>query len=517
MLTLDRGEADVAALRIRSDPIGFVQTVFGEEVIGKCRDIMEALADDAVDEVLVKSCHDSGKTHTVARCVAWWMRAWPRLSKVITTAPTWHQVENLLWRELRGGHARAKVPLGVSPLNVRWEPDPKNNPEWVALGISTNNPVNFQGHHAPRILVVGDEADGLPDATMEALDALLTSRGAKAVFIGNPLDGNSAFKKRWDEAEGNPRIVRITITADDILELTDQGLYPFLLQRSWVERKRRQWGEGSPMWMGKVLAEWPDVSTNRVIPMGWLQRAKGLPGAPGYRTLGVDVGPRQGTARSARTLMEGGTWLWTRSTLHETTVLTTSRIIGDKRDYAVLAIQVDDTGVGGGVVDQLRSMGHPAKGVNNGFPCEDDDDRKNFANQGSRNWWKVRRGFEDRLFGFPDVATDAETLDDLIAELSRATYEQQPGGRVIVDKMGLPRGKTAAGMTDEELQLRSPDLADSFILSATARTVGVTVVREARQTINRGSERMTEAGVSVREYDADPRRARRTLDRRSDS
>ena len=456
-------------------------------------------------------------THTVARACSWFMRAYPTVAKVITTAPTWHQVENLMWREVRGGHAKTRYPFGRPPLNVRWEPDPTNYPEWVALGLSTNTPVNFQGHHAPKILIVGDEADGLPDSTMEALDSLLTTAGAKAIFIGNPLDPNSAFKKRWDLNEGNPRVLRLTITADDVLELTDQGLYPFLLQRAWVERKRRQWGEDSPMWFGKVLAEWPDVGGNRVIPMAWLQRAKGRSGAPGYRTLGVDVGPRAGTARTARTLMNGGSWLWTRAKQHVDTVVTAMEVIRDKLDYSVMAIQVDDTGVGGGVVDQIHHKGHAVKGVNNGHPCEEEDDRKVFANQGSRNWWKTRLMFEQNLLGFEDVASDPEMLDDLIAELSRSTYDQQPGGKLIVDKMGLPRGKTEKSLTTEELQDRSPDLADSFILAVTAKPVGVTIERAARYTIDRAVEARDEMGVTVRDYDAEPRKARRTIDRRSES
>jgi phage terminase large subunit len=73
---------------------------------------------------------------------------------VITTAPTFAQVEQLLWREIRGRHAPPAYPYGGKLTNTKLE----LADDWFAIGLSTNEPERFQGHHARRLLLVVDEA-----------------------------------------------------------------------------------------------------------------------------------------------------------------------------------------------------------------------------------------------------------------------------------------------------------------------------------------------------------------------
>lgn len=226
--------SDPTALRdrYRKDPVAFVEDTFGEEVIGKQRDILQALARPGIEEVHVKACHAPGKTHTVARAVPWWLGCFPNDSIVITTAPIWWQVENEVWREIRDGAAKSKVPLGGKLDLTKWEFAPK----WYAAGISTspNTAVNLHGIHAAHVLIIVDEADGVAQTIWDAVDGITTSAHVVVLAIGNPINPQSAWRKRYSLAIKNPRAACITISADDVLPFSDTGKYPFLDRKSVV-------------------------------------------------------------------------------------------------------------------------------------------------------------------------------------------------------------------------------------------------------------------------------------------
>lgn len=442
--------------RIRKDPIGFVERVFGEEVLGKQRDILNALARPGITEVHVKACHAPGKTHTVARAVAWFLACWPHDSIVLTTAPTWPQVENQIWREIRDGFSKAKVNLGGKPLMTMWELEPK----WYALGLATSpeTAVNIQGYHASHVLVIVDEADGVSKRIWDAVDGLTTSAHVVVLATGNPINAQSAWRARYDFARNDPSAVCLTITADDVLALTDTGKYPFLLQRSWVEDKRRRWTPSHPMWAAKVLAEWPQQGADTLIPLAWLERAKHKTVPKGPRGYGADIA-RFGTNRTVRTLVEGNQFVFSKASSQEDTMQSAGRIYSDAEQYGPVAIWVDDSGVGGGVTDRLRQMGKSVMPVNNGSQAFD---HEHYANRGTELWWNLRLAFEGDHIGL--ACDDPEALDELVVELARAKYDSD-GRRIRVNKHGLERGRSERMLTDEERATTSPDRADSFVLA----------------------------------------------------
>src|SRR4051794_20665753 len=87
---------------IRRDPVNFCREVLKFESWSKQREIFESVRDN--QRTAVRSAHGVGKTATAARAVLWFLAAYP-YSRVITTAPTFSQVKELLWREIAVGHA----------------------------------------------------------------------------------------------------------------------------------------------------------------------------------------------------------------------------------------------------------------------------------------------------------------------------------------------------------------------------------------------------------------------------
>lgn len=452
-------EAKTILKRIQRDPWWYVETFFGEKpLFPKQRAILESVRD--YPETLVPSCHDSSKTFTAARAMWWFLHSHPEDSIVISTAPTFTQVVELLWREVKSAYGKKKVPFDCKLVQSKLDLGPK----WYALGITSDEPVNYTGFHASNILVILDEADGIKKEIWDALEGVLTSGNAKLLAIGNPLDPTSEFARRTKNAQ-KPKSNVIRIEADDVLPVTDNGGAPFLLQRAWVENAASNWGVTSALYMGKVLAQWPDQNIDTLIPIGWLLRAKGRAVSRGIRTYGADIA-RFGSNKTVRTLMEGNWLCWQKATAQEDTFQTATRILNDLRMYEPANVQIDETGIGGGVVDQLRHQlppRYPLIAVNNGGNASNTE---HYANRGAEMWDIVRTGFEKDEYGFD--MSDPDSVDKLIADLNRPTFEYDRKARMRVDKYGLPHGTSEYGLDVEKRAAVSPDYGDSFVLAANA-------------------------------------------------
>src|ERR1035437_1250219 len=127
----------------RTDPSLWVKDRTGEHIWSKQAEILESGREHR--RTSVHSCHESGKSFTAARAVAWWIDTHtPGDAFVVTTAPTGAQVRAILWKEINRAHARGHLA------------GPTNRPGWFSgseLGACGRKPSDydseaFQGIHA---------------------------------------------------------------------------------------------------------------------------------------------------------------------------------------------------------------------------------------------------------------------------------------------------------------------------------------------------------------------------------
>ena len=83
---------------------------------------------------------------------------------------------------------KLKISLGETTL-VQWTLGPK----WFAWDCPQMTRIAFKGFHAEHILGVIDEAAGVDSPIWEAMDAILTSYGARLLVIGNPTEPSGEF------------------------------------------------------------------------------------------------------------------------------------------------------------------------------------------------------------------------------------------------------------------------------------------------------------------------------------
>src|SRR5260370_901464 len=63
----------------------------------------------------------------------------------------------------------------------------------TALGLSTNEREKFAGWHCEHLLVIVDEASGVPDCLFEVIQGTLTAAHCRLLLIGNPTRTDGVF------------------------------------------------------------------------------------------------------------------------------------------------------------------------------------------------------------------------------------------------------------------------------------------------------------------------------------
>ena len=186
----DRRSLKERARLYAHNPVGWVTERLKQIVWSKQSEIMLSIRDNR--RTAVRSCHGVGKSHTASLVAAWWLDTHPPGEAfVVTSAPTFAQVRAILWRYIRRTHRRGKLAGRVN--QTEWHIDD----ELVAFGRkpADHDESAFQGIHARYVLVILDEACGIPEQLWIAADALTTNADCRILAIGNPDNPSSHFRK----------------------------------------------------------------------------------------------------------------------------------------------------------------------------------------------------------------------------------------------------------------------------------------------------------------------------------
>lgn len=290
---------------IQKDPIYFWDSVLGCTHWSAQEAILRSVFEN--QRTTVRSCHGIGKTYGAARIALAFLFAYTD-AVVVTTAPTFRQVENILWREMRQAAARSKIPLGGKILKTKYEIDEK----WYAIGISSDKDDNFQGFHSEHLLVIADEAAGIPENTMQVIEALMTSQGTRQLLIGNPTNTIGGFYESHKSPLYNKIVVSCFDTPnfkkngirnlDDLMKMDRDTLnalplvYPELVTPIWAYERAESWGIDSPMFQSRVLAVFPEEGDDTLIKLSHIERALEKTWTedewkfrPRRKTIGIDV------------------------------------------------------------------------------------------------------------------------------------------------------------------------------------------------------------------------------------
>jgi phage terminase large subunit len=268
----------------------------------------------------------------------------------------------------------------------------------------------------------------------------MSGHNAVTLLAGNPVRSSGYFFDVFNKPEMAPHWRRIHISCVDHPRVTPD----------FVADVARKYGEQSNAYRVRVLGEFPLADDDTVIPFELVEtaRTRDVTGTRSKEVWGLDVA-RFGSDRSALCRRRGNTQL---ARVESWQGLDTMEVAGRVvTRYEALAEQdrpevicVDVIGIGAGVVDRLRELGLPVRGINvSEAPALGDK----YRNLRTELWFNAREWLAARDCRLEDV--------ELGAELTKPKYSFTSNGKIQLESKDdmKKRGE------------RSPDLADAFVLT----------------------------------------------------
>jgi hypothetical protein len=404
----------------------------------------------------IRSGHGTGKDAFASWIILWFLITRP-YAKVVCTAPTAHQLADVLWAEL-SKWTRQSILADEFVIQKDKIFHKSAQKEWWARAVSTSAKASkedqaetLQGFHGYHLLIVIDEASGVPDPVFLPLEGAMTQEDNRCLMIGNMNKNQGYFydsqyhseiKKAWSRLHWDSR------KSSNV-------------KQEMVDYFRQKYGEDSNVFRIRVMGECPLDSERTLIPLSWAQQCIGTDvlvaeDEPLY--LGVDVArygedasiilPRKGLRifpwedfRGMNTINFGG---FIKQTFHE---------------QEAQGIGIDEIGVGAGVCDWLQKhdFGNHVFGVN---VSSASSDIMKYHRLRDELWCRVRDKCQAGVYSFPDTTVkiagaDIHLGEELCNELAQPTYEFDNNGAYVIESKKKMK----------ERGLASPNIADALCIT----------------------------------------------------
>lgn len=441
-------EARELQARFRDDPAFFHQEVLGHEPWGKQLEISLSIRDHR--NTAIRSNNGSGKTYHMAREALRFLYAYGPNAVVINTAPTWTQVENQFWRNLRDAYQKARYPLGGNLLKTKLDIDET----WFAIGIANDehNMEGFQGWHAEAMLVIFDEASGISPKIYEAaLGAMAGGHTVRFVLIGNPTQNSGPFY----DAFKDPTFNKIHISAFDTPNVKAKAqVVPGLVTHEFVEEVRAKYGEDSDVYRVRVLGEFPHRASDTLISIDLIERAFGADRElinQDDEAIGLDPA-RFGDDDSAFVHRKGNTAKVLEVVNGNDTMQLAGKAARYLREHPEAVLYIDVIGLGAGIFDRLReqpAIAHRVFGVNSAGKARDDAE---YINIRVESWANVRDWLRDAVL----------EKHEGFYELAQPKYKITSAGKIQLESKEDMKKRGVA----------SPNIGDALALTLSRPTEG---------------------------------------------
>lgn len=402
----------------------------------------------------------TGKSRGDVAIALHWVLTKP-LGFVIMTAPTWSQIENILWRELRTLYFSARYPIGGELFKT---PEKGLRFPWGAaiIGRAPKSEDAMQGLSGSDQLYLCDEASGLDEKILEAVFGN-TMGGGSVILSGNPLRPGGTFY----DSQTSKKAAWCTLQSSALDSPNFHGAQvPGLANPESLEFFREQWGEGTPAWESRMRGRFPQTSVDTVIPLDLADIARNrLPEVEAEGNLSAGIDPAG--------FGDDSSVIYFRRGPRPVAVLSFQGIDGPdlagklleslvplRRHAEPVRVNVDVTGEGASCFDALaraaEKNGLELNGVNfGGTPTAQPPVGPGWANLGTQMWFQLRDALRAGA-AIPDESVcsriDAAKLE---GELVARKYGFDLQGRIIIERKKDMKARI----------LRSPDRADACVLA----------------------------------------------------
>lgn len=252
------GNLSDALLFYAQEPVYFVEDMIRVNPDEKQRDILRSLRDYPMTSV--RSGHGIGKSAVEAWAVIWYLCTRP-FPKIPCTAPTQHQLFDILWAEI-SKWLRNNPALKQDIIWTRERVYMKGYPEeWFAVARTATNPEALQGFHADHVLYIIDEASGVSDKVFEPVLGAMTGPDAKLLMMGNPTRLSGFFYDSHHKARAEYNAMHV------------DGRDSAHVSKQFVDKIIKMFGEDSDVFRVRVAGQFPKATPDSLIAMEWCENA----------------------------------------------------------------------------------------------------------------------------------------------------------------------------------------------------------------------------------------------------
>lgn len=433
------------------DPVAFAEDILNFYPDDWQADVLNDLARNPF--VSVRSGQGVGKTGLEAITVIWYLCCRPN-PKVICTAPTRQQLNDVLWAEISKWLESSLV-----KNFLKWTKTKVymigSEERWFATARTATKPENMQGFHEDYMLFVVDEASGVADNIMEAILGTLSGYENKLLMCGNPTRTSGVFYDSHHRDRVDYKTHKVS-SYDSSRASKDN-----------IERLIRKYGEDSDVVRVRVYGEFPKSEPDTFIHLEKVEAAAmrevyineyGDRIVPDDAALeiGVDVA-RYGDDETTIIPRIGNYVPKFETYSKQDTMTTAGKVIRlakemmKKYGRPTCVVKIDDDGVGGGVTDRLREVVEEQGLYIDVVDCHNGGkalNSENYYNWGSESWATIREYLHDGDIQIPND-------EDLVGQLSTRKYKVTSKGKIQLESKDDMKKRG----------LRSPDRADALVLA----------------------------------------------------
>lgn len=423
-------------LTYADDPVGFVRDVLQAEPDEWQARVMADVA-RSQRRISVRAGHGVGKSTFCA-----WLSIWHMVTrypqKTVMTAPTAGQLFDALFAEIKLWINRLPAPIRSLFEVTSEKVTLKAAPEASFISARTSSadrPEALAGIHSEHVLLIVDEASAVPEAVYESAAGSMSGEHACTILIGNPTRNSGLFFQTHHRLAAEWKTYHVSCLDSP------------RVSRDFVKQIADTYGPDSNAYRVRVLGEFALRDDDTLIPAELVDAAMGRDVAVDVKepvVYGLDVA-RFGDDRSVLCKRRGNVVLEFRVWQGLDLMQLTGAIVNEAKVDSPAEICVDSIGLGSGVADRLRELGHLVRDVN---VSEASAMNPQAAKLRDELWLAVKEWLNARACKLPK-------MDELRQELVAPTYTFTSNGKIKVEgKQEMKR----RGM-------RSPDLADSLCIS----------------------------------------------------
>ena len=410
----------------------FVKQVLRAKPSKQQQQVIDAL-ENGDRKISIRSGHSIGKSSLLSWILLWFVCT-KKDAKVACTAPTAHQLFDILWQEVQKWVFNMpeifKKEIDITKDRILV----KNGNFAVARTARKDNPEALQGLHSTNMLFIIDEASGVDNKIYEVAEGSLTSPNAYAILTGNPTRSDGFFFDTHHKQRQYWTTFQFKSTESDFAT------------PEWCKQMAEKYGVDSDIYRVRVLGEFPQAGQDVLIPYQLVADAMNMEvcNEDGAEVWGLDVA-RYGDDYTVLAKRKGYRVYEITEKSNLDTMQVASWLANEymKQPRKPQQVFVDTIGIGAGVFDRLKQLGIPVAPANVALNSTD----ATAKNMRAEIYLKLKDALQMGL----KLPQD----DELLAELTSIRYKFDSVGKLQLEAKEDMKKRIG----------RSPDKADAVALT----------------------------------------------------